>query len=150
MVKSAVLLFGSRNPPPQRIFFFRDGISEGEVDSVGAREMSDVEEALKEIWLEKNVKHPLPKVTFLIVGKRHHVVFFPKDGGCALFFGCCPFWLMDIRQRLRDKIGNCKAGFVTTRGLESPLFKDFYLQSHAAIKGSKYRICLVFRYEDDK
>ncbi len=35
MVKSAVLLFGSRNPPPQRIFFFRDGISEGEVDSVG-------------------------------------------------------------------------------------------------------------------
>ncbi|KAK0240575.1 argonaute-like protein [Armillaria nabsnona] len=118
MVKSAVLLFGSRNPPPQRIFFFRDGISEGEVDSVGAKEMSDVEEALQEIWLEKNVKHPLPKVTFLIVGKRHHVVFFPKDGG------------------LRDKIGNCKAGFVTTRGLESPLFKDFYLQSHAAIKGT--------------
>ncbi|KAK0502821.1 Piwi domain-containing protein [Armillaria luteobubalina] len=118
MVKSAVLLFGSRNPPPQRIFFFRDGISEGEVDSVGAREVSDVEEALKEIWLEKNVKQPLPKVTYSIVGKRHHVVFFPQDGA------------------LKDRTGNCKAGFVTTRGLESPLFDDFYLQSHAAIKGT--------------
>ncbi|KAK0448293.1 Piwi domain-containing protein [Desarmillaria tabescens] len=118
MVKSAVLQFGFRNPVPERILFFRDGISEGEVDSVGVREMSDVEEALKEIWLEKKVKLPLPKVTFLIVGKRHHIVFFPKDGG------------------LRDRTGNCKAGFVTTRGLESPLFQDFYLQSHAAIKGT--------------
>ncbi len=91
--------------------------------------MSDVEEALKEIWLEKNVKHPLPKVTFFNVGKRHHVVFFPKTEGALFFFCCCPFWLMDIRQRLRDKIGNCKAGFVTTRGLESLSSKIFIFKA---------------------
>ncbi|KAG7452837.1 Piwi-domain-containing protein [Guyanagaster necrorhizus] len=118
MVKSAVLQFSSRNSVPERIFFFRDGISDEEVDSVGAKEVGDIEEALKELWLEKKSRLPLPKVTFLVVGKRHHVVFFPKDGG------------------LRDRTGNCKAGFVTTGGLESPLFKDFYLQSHAAIKGT--------------
>lgn len=37
----------------------------------------------------------------------------------------------------RDKTGNCRAGFVTTEGLSNPTVLDFYLQSHAAVKGSK-------------
>ncbi|PBK59515.1 hypothetical protein ARMSODRAFT_1071478, partial [Armillaria solidipes] len=117
MVKNAVLLFGSHYPAPKRILFFRNGISEGDVHSIGRREMSDVDQALGEVWHEKDVMLPLPKVTFIIVGKRHHVMFFPKDG-----------------EGLRDGTGNCKAGFVTTRGLENPLFQDFYLQSHRAVK----------------
>ncbi len=71
---------------PRHIFFFRDGLSEGEVHSVGIREMSDVDQALEEVWHEKSARQPLPKVTFIIVGKRHHVVFFPKDAeGYAVF-----------------------------------------------------------------
>ncbi|KAF9032330.1 hypothetical protein BDZ89DRAFT_1037173 [Hymenopellis radicata] len=51
----------------------------------------------------------------------------PIGGGLELWRG---------RFRVRDRTGNLKAGFVTTSGVISPLFKDFYLQSHAAIKGN--------------
>ena len=39
-------------------------------------------------------------------------------------------------SRAADNNGNCLAGFATS-DLKHPLMKDFYLQSHAAIQGSK-------------
>ena len=56
-----------------------------------------------------------PAITVIVVGKRHHVRFFPADPSQA------------------DKSGNCKAGTVVDREITHPVELDFYLQSHAGL-----------------
>ena len=57
-----------------------------------------------------------PSITVIVVGKRHHVRFFPIDGG--------------------DRTGNCRAGTVVDRDITHPVELDFYLQSHAGLLGT--------------
>ncbi|KAJ3850180.1 Piwi domain-containing protein [Lentinula lateritia] len=97
----------------RRIFFFRDGVSEGEFETVRELELN----ALKRL-LEKFYGRDRPKITFIVVGKRHHFRFFPKSGGTA------------------DASGNCPSGFVVDRGIEHPVYSDFYLQSQPGLKGT--------------
>ncbi len=54
-----------------------------------------------------------PKITVLIVGKRHHVRFFPT------------------RPNDADRSGNCRAGTVIDSDITHPTEFDFYLQSHS-------------------
>ena len=62
-------------------------------------------------------------VTFIVVGKRHHVQFFPHDPSHP--------------DNLRN--GNCPPGMVVdTDDISHPYLTDFYLMSHAAIQGSEY------------
>jgi len=113
--------FGSINKgPPVRIVFFRDGLSEGEFEGVGTMEIEAIQAAIDEIWEIRKLKDkPKPKLTYIIVGKRHHVRFFPSDPQAA-----------DRRS------GNCKAGFVADNGLDSPMAPDFYLLSHGGLLGT--------------
>ncbi|KAK7049286.1 hypothetical protein VNI00_005887 [Paramarasmius palmivorus] len=97
---------------PRRIVFFRDGLSEGEYEGVAQQEIR----ALRDIW-ESHKAHV--DLTYVVVGKRHHVAFFP-----------------DPDTNAHDGKGNAMAGFVADRDLCSPLAADFYLQSHAAILGT--------------
>ncbi|KAJ7197205.1 argonaute-like protein [Mycena pura] len=106
---------------PQRIVFYRDGVSEGEMKKVQEEEIKAVKDACKTVWADLRETRPLPKLTFIVVVKRHHTVFFPND------------------SRVGDSKGNCLPGLVVDQ-LKSPLGSDFYLQSHAAIQGSK-NIC---------
>ncbi|KAJ7871472.1 Piwi domain-containing protein [Mycena olivaceomarginata] len=150
MVKKAILAFTKLSPPPQRIVFYRDGVSEGEMETVKMIEITAIKNACIEVWDEKKVPSrldsrgnkeyqlPLPKVTFISVAKRHHTIFLPDD------------------DRVDDrKTGNCKAGLAVDK-LRSPLALDFYLQSHAAIKGTSrsghYSILLdeIFNYNVSK
>jgi len=62
--------------------------------------------------------NPLPKITVIVVGKRHHVRFFP------------------ISQDRGDRSGNCPAGTVIDRDVTHPLEFDFYLQSHGGLLGT--------------
>ncbi|KAJ7273218.1 argonaute-like protein [Mycena rebaudengoi] len=113
MFSMAIRMFGrTHNTPPAQIFFYRDGVSEGEFDK----------KALQELWAQipQLASKPKPKLTFIVVGKRHHVVFFPAPND----------------SNVGDKTGNCRAGLVVDRGLSNPHRPDFYLQSHAAIKGT--------------
>ncbi|KAJ7481900.1 hypothetical protein FB451DRAFT_1171033 [Mycena latifolia] len=62
-----------------------------------------------------------PKITLVVVGKRHHIRstrLFPKNDQDA------------------DRSGNCPAGTVVDRDIGHPTEFDFYLQSHAGIKGT--------------
>lgn len=59
-----------------------------------------------------------PKLTFIVVGKRHHIRFFPKDAAPG-----------------RD--GNAPAGLVIDHEITAPGIFDFYLQSQAGLLGSK-------------
>jgi len=58
-----------------------------------------------------------PKLTVVVVGKRHHVRFFPQQGQ-------------------GDRSGNCPAGLVVDSEVASPAEFDFYLQSHAGLLGT--------------
>ncbi|KAK7023907.1 Argonaute-like protein [Favolaschia claudopus] len=141
MMKTAIYTFGSNNPPPHRIIFYRDGVSEGEMERVKAEEIIAIRNACIELWEEMRSKHkirpdlPLPKITFICVVKRHHAVFLPDDNTVD-----------------DHKTGNCRAGLVVDQ-LRSPLALDFYLQSHAAIKGTSrsghYNILLDENFNND-
>ncbi|GJN24773.1 hypothetical protein PR202_gb12535 [Eleusine coracana subsp. coracana] len=60
----------------------------------------------------------LPKVTFVVVQKRHHTRLFPEGRGN------------------RDKSGNILPGTVVDTSICHPSEFDFYLCSHAGIKGT--------------
>ncbi|KAJ7170423.1 Piwi domain-containing protein, partial [Mycena crocata] len=125
LIITAIQMFGDKhNSAPTRVFFYRDGVSEGEFEKVRAREIkafNEIPDGVAEIWSQRKtlreVKKPL--LTFVVVGKRHHVSFFPLSPTAA-----------------DTKTGNCRAGLVVQEGMESPRFQDFYLQSHTAIKGT--------------
>lgn len=75
----------------------------------------------KVIWKEAKLNpSTFPKFTFIIVGKRHHVRFFPIHNGD------------------KDNSGNLKAGFVVDSTITSSYknMPDFYLQSHSGLLGS--------------
>ncbi|KII94793.1 hypothetical protein PLICRDRAFT_192151 [Plicaturopsis crispa FD-325 SS-3] len=124
MVERAVRSFSDANPTkpgnpptlPMRIFFYRDGLSEGEYRVVAQDEIASVRAALASVWQRLKCPLPQPTLTFIVVGKRHHVRFFPLGKG--------------------DGTGNVHPGFVADQGLQSPHALDFYLQSHAGLKGT--------------
>ncbi|KAJ7658359.1 argonaute-like protein [Mycena polygramma] len=121
MVKVAIIMFGDKHKTvPANVLFLRDGVSDGEFAIVKAEELKAVNEAFDEVWNERKVKAQRPRLTFVVVGKRHHVSFFPQ-----------------YQSPANDRTGNCRAGLAVDADLANPQYPDFYLQSHAAIKGSK-------------
>lgn len=59
-----------------------------------------------------------PTITLIIVGKRHHVRFFPRSDNEG------------------DRSGNCFAGTVVDSDVVNPVEFDFYLLSHGGILGT--------------
>ncbi|PPQ82396.1 hypothetical protein CVT25_008357 [Psilocybe cyanescens] len=98
---------------PVRLFFYRDGVSDGELQKVTGLEIKAIKEAIKELGEEYNIK-----LTFIVVTKRHHAVFFPSSA------------------RYSDNKGNCLPGSVVDHDVTHPAMHNFYLQSHAAIQGT--------------
>ncbi|TKA22357.1 hypothetical protein B0A50_08176 [Salinomyces thailandicus] len=96
---------------PSRIMYFRDGVSEGQYQHVLQQEVRDIKELLK----GANPGMNIPMVV-LVGSKRHHVRFFPPAGG--------------------DRNGNALPGTLVEAGVTHPFENDFYLASHAAIKGT--------------
>ncbi|KIO16425.1 hypothetical protein M407DRAFT_33926 [Tulasnella calospora MUT 4182] len=101
------------NPAPRRMLFYRDGVSEGEFEQCKRIEVGDIFQACDNIGI------PRPKLTFIVVGKNHHIRFFPQKG--------CP---------ADRKSGNAPAGLVVDRHITSPVEYDFYLQSHGGLLGT--------------
>lgn len=108
--------------PVSNIIIFRDGVSEGEYNRIATEEIQLIQDVIKYNFENhpkiKGTGTPLPKLTFVVVGKRHHTLLFPLD------------------RNLNDGKGNCKAGVVVDEGIIQPNVNDFYLQSHSAIQGT--------------
>ncbi|KAG6837428.1 hypothetical protein H0H93_009522 [Arthromyces matolae] len=98
-------------PNPKRIILFRDGVSEGQFKQVLDQELHALREACKTLKIS-------PKITVVVVGKRHHIRFFPQN------------------EREGDRSGNCLAGTVVDRDIAHPTEFDFYLQSHGGLLGT--------------
>ncbi|KAG8228778.1 Argonaute-2 [Ladona fulva] len=98
---------------PERIIMFRDGVSDGQFAEVLNEELMAMRRAC--ISLQSDYK---PKITFLVVQKRHHTRFFPSP---------------DIAD---GRNGNVPAGTIVDTKITHPTELDFYLVSHAGIQGT--------------
>ena len=59
---------------PSSIFFYRDGVGDGQIDVVHDQEISVVKEGLRECYERAGVAEP--KICFVIVSKRINTKFF--------------------------------------------------------------------------
>lgn len=107
------MYYQAKRQKPQRLIFYRDGVSEGQFQQVLDLEMKSLQRAFER--LEIGYK---PQVTLVIVQKRHHTRFFP------------------IEPRDMDRSGNLRAGTLIETEVCHPLEFDFYLMSHGGIQGT--------------
>ncbi|KAJ5564715.1 hypothetical protein N7513_000957 [Penicillium frequentans] len=101
---------------PQNILIYRDGVSEGQYAIMIRDEISNIRKECERIYTERGAKPP--KISYVVVGKRHHVRFFPTSSA-------------DL-----DRNNNPNPGTCVDRGITRPALWDFYLQAQAAIMGS--------------
>lgn len=65
-----------RGFPPSVIMFYRDGISQGEFDTVFQNELTSIREACVELSPAYR-----PYLSYIVVNKRHHTRFYPENLG---------------------------------------------------------------------
>lgn len=128
MVKQMLIQFYQRvKTKPQRIIFYRDGVSEGQHYHVMLHEVAAIQKACAS--LEKDY---CPPITFIIAQKRHHTRLFVQN------------------QRDGDRSGNVPAGTVVDNTITSPHLYDFYLNSHAGIQGTNKPAKYTVLKDDNK
>lgn len=114
----------NNNTLPEKIFYYRDGVSEGQFQEVMSEEKADIVRACRDIKPDYN-----PKLTIVIVQKRHHTRFFPGRS-----------------KMCEDRNNNVPAGTIVDSVITHPNENHFYLVSHASIQGvakpTKYCILL--------
>ncbi|XP_020973401.1 protein argonaute 5 isoform X2 [Arachis ipaensis] len=117
MIRELLMAFYKKtNRKPDRIIFYRDGVSEGQFSQVLLHEMDAIRQACASLQAGYQ-----PRVTFVVVQKRHHTRFFPAD---------------HRRRDQTDKSGNILPGTVVDTKICHPWEHDFYLNSHAGIQGT--------------
>ncbi|KAK6499158.1 hypothetical protein TWF481_011729 [Arthrobotrys musiformis] len=107
------------NRLPSSIVMFRDGVSESQYRQVLEKEVVAIDNAINQICYQLKVgDDKRPKLTVLVVGKRHHTRFFP------------------IPSRVQGLDDKTPPGLVVDRAVTAIYEKDFFLQAHGAIKGT--------------
>ncbi|KAG1714628.1 Protein argonaute-2 [Nymphon striatum] len=115
MVRELLIQFyKSTRFKPNRIIFYRDGVSEGQFLQVLSHELLAVRDACMKLEPEYR-----PGITFIVVQKRHHTRLFCSD-----------------KKEQIGKSGNIPAGTTVDVGITHPTEFDFYLCSHAGIQGT--------------
>ncbi|KAK2987672.1 hypothetical protein RJ640_027924 [Escallonia rubra] len=117
MIKELLISFRrATGQKPQRIIFYRDGVSEGQFYQVLLYELDAIRKACAS--LEPNYQ---PPVTFVVVQKRHHTRLFANNHS---------------DRNSVDRSGNILPGTVVDSKICHPTEFDFYLCSHAGIQGT--------------
>ncbi|KAI0631492.1 Piwi-domain-containing protein [Trametes polyzona] len=99
---------------PDRVFVYRDGVSEGQYHLVLQHELPKIKAAFKQISPNAPYK---PTLTIAICGKRHHARFWPTAPG-------------DMTNN-----GNTVPGTIVDKGVTDVYNFDFYLQAHHGLQG---------------
>lgn len=94
------------------LIMLRDGVSESQFQQVMEVELEGLRRACQEL----NIR---PRITYIIVSKRHHARFSAKD-----------------RKERDPKSQNMKPGIVIEEEITSNEFYDFYINSHGGLKGT--------------
>lgn len=106
------------------------GVSETQYQAVLDLELKPIQEKCKKRYDEW--KTPPPKITIVIVAKRHHTRFYPTD---SAYVDKEHFASRDDKTKGKY-LGNPLNGTLVDRGITMHKGWDFYLQSHVALKGT--------------
>ncbi|KAF8637180.1 hypothetical protein AX17_002993 [Amanita inopinata Kibby_2008] len=118
MLVERLIVYETRNKKlPDRVFVFRDGVSEGQFNVVLVEELPQIIEAFKKLSTKERGNYK-PQLSIIICGKRHHAKPFATSTQHA------------------DNKGNTKPGTVVDRGITAVFDFDFYLQAHAGLQGT--------------
>lgn len=120
MLKSRLRVWAraNKNNYPENIIVYRDGVSEGQYNLVIDKELPLLKKACAETYPAAQTKANLPRISIVIVGKRHNTRFYPTT------------------EEMADRSNNTKNGTVVDRGITEARNWDFFLQAHTAIKGT--------------
>jgi hypothetical protein len=118
---------------PDRVYVFRDGVSEGQFDAVIKEELPKIIDAFGRVKPKGGPqgKPYRPLLTIIICGKRHHVRNWPGDASA-------------------DKNGNTRPGTVVDQGITAVFDFDFYLQAHSGIQGHVKPTHYTVVYDESK
>jgi len=95
---------------PEKIIYFRDGVSDGQFDMVLNEEVRSIKAAIESDDYS-------PTVTVIVAQKRHHTRLFPKQDSVT-------------------RTGNVPPGTVVDTGIVDPHLFNFYLCSHYGSLGT--------------
>jgi len=99
--------------PPKRVFVYRNGVSEGEMQYILKFEVPLIKKKIAEHLEGKS------ELVFLVVNKLHNVRLTPID---------------PKGKGAREQ--NIPQGVVVSRDITSPIFRDFYVAGHRAQQGT--------------
>lgn len=134
MLTSRLKLWQARNRGalPENIVVYRDGVSEGQYQSIFDIEVPGLRKACQETYSPKQTQAGVPRISVIVAGKRHNTRFYPTP--------------QDPRQSSRS--GNPQPGTVVDRGVTEAANWDFFMQSHNALQGTA-RPCHYFVVLDE-
>ncbi|GAU45842.1 hypothetical protein TSUD_175410 [Trifolium subterraneum] len=105
---------------PNRIIFFRDGVSETQFHKVLQEELQSIKQACSSRFHGYK-----PFITFVVVQKRHHTRLFPADTDQS-----------STQNNFHFQYENIPPGTVVDSVITHPKEFDFYLCSHWGVKGT--------------
>ncbi|KAL5721685.1 hypothetical protein ACHQM5_005298 [Ranunculus cassubicifolius] len=135
---------------PERIIFYRDGVSEGQFNQV----LKDELKAIQKAWVDEFHGCVVPPITFVVVQKRHHTKLFPSNDSKSVDTSGNGFPANSReRKSFPGKTGasqNILPGTVVDTDICHPSQFDFYLCSHAGIKGTSRSAHYHVLWDDNK
>ncbi|KAF2084617.1 Piwi-domain-containing protein [Saccharata proteae CBS 121410] len=143
MVKERLKAYKEKHPTmklPQNIIYYRDGVNESQYSEVLSKEVLAIRQAYDEMANAQAIKPTFGnkqatlKLTTVIATKRHHTRFYPRT---------------DDKEQKMPRNGNVFPGTVVESVVTSPFYFDFFLVSHAGIKGTS-RPTHYFVLQDDQ
>jgi eukaryotic translation initiation factor 2C len=106
----------NQNKLPNKVIVYRDGVSEGQYRIVLESEYPAFKKAFNKLYGAES-KHP--KISIVVVGKRHHTRFYPTK-----------------EEDTDGKTGNPQPGTVVDRGVTGEKLFDFFLLAHQGLQGT--------------
>jgi eukaryotic translation initiation factor 2C len=120
LLKSRLQLWHKHNKEyPQNIIVYRDGVSEGQYEMVVNEELPQLKKACKDLYPATEQKKGFPRISIVVVGKRHHTRFYPTS-----------------EKDAEGRSNNPPNGTVVDRGVTEARTFDFFLQAHRAMLGT--------------
>jgi eukaryotic translation initiation factor 2C len=114
---------------PTTIVWYRDGVSESQFDQIASLEIPEIRKA----YTELKGDHKDLRITFIVVGKRHHTRFYAANkNGTYQSHEKTP----ETGEIRNFDNGNLRPGLLVDDVVTAPKPFNFFLQSHAAIKGT--------------
>ncbi|KAJ1962865.1 hypothetical protein GGI12_002395 [Dipsacomyces acuminosporus] len=125
------LFYKNTQKKPERILYYRDGVGDATMPKVNEIELQAIYKGCA--LLDPSYK---PKVTVILVRKRHHVRFLPSEGS--------------EHKCSSEGNYNCLPGTAVDSGAVIPSLPNFYLLSHVTKSGTARPPYFIVLHDDSK